>query len=229
MREHIWSLYLITNKVNGKVYVGQAAEVAKRWYDHRKAVRMNKPTQIVHHAMIKYGLDNFVFEIIACCRSQEDANYTETELVKQYDSFTGNGKGYNATLGGMNAPKTEEWKRKVSEKLMGHEVSQETRDKVSKGNTGKVRSEEFKKGVSDFHKGKIVSEETKEKLSNINKGNTNFKGKQHSEEAKQKISKANKGRKPSEAALKKAKEAFTGKTWKLIDGKRVWIENKPSY
>lgn len=75
-------------------------------------LKNNKPTQIIHHAMIKCGLDNFVFEVIASCRSQDNANYIETELVKQYDSFVKNGKGYNVTLGGMNAPKSNEWEQK---------------------------------------------------------------------------------------------------------------------
>ncbi|MGI0058129.1 MAG: GIY-YIG nuclease family protein [Nitrosotalea sp.] len=35
----IWSLYRITNKVSGKIYIGQAADVSKRWYDHRNAAK----------------------------------------------------------------------------------------------------------------------------------------------------------------------------------------------
>jgi len=111
----IWSLYRITNKINGKVYIGQAADLSKRWSDHRRAVRLNKPTQIIHHAMIKHGIENFEFEVIASCKSQNDANETETILVAQYDSFIRNDKGYNATLGGMNAPKSEEWIRAMKE------------------------------------------------------------------------------------------------------------------
>jgi len=114
MLQKIWSLYRITNKINGKIYIGQATNISKRWSDHRAAVQKLKPTQIIHHAMIKYGLDNFEFEVIASCKTQEDANETETELVKQYDSFISNGKGYNATLGGMNAPKTEAWRNHMS-------------------------------------------------------------------------------------------------------------------
>ena len=111
----IWSLYRITNKINGKIYIGQASDLSKRWSDHRRAVRLNKPTQIIHHAIIKYGIDNFEFEVIASSKSWEDANETETLLVAQYDSFISNGKGYNATHGGMNAPKSKEWCNLMSE------------------------------------------------------------------------------------------------------------------
>lgn len=216
----IWLLYRITNKVNGKVYIGQAADVSKRWYDHRKAVRLNKPTQAVHYAMIKYGLDKFAFEMIASCKTQDDANEIETELVKQYDSFIANGKGYNATLGGMNAPKTKKWKQKVSQTLIGHEVSQEARDKISQGNTGKVRSEEFKKNVGDFWRGKERPEEHSQHLSESLQGNQNCLGKQnalgykHTEETKQRIAEAIRGK----------TTVHKGRTWKLIDGQRVWMD-----
>jgi group I intron endonuclease len=100
--------------INGKVYIGQAADVSKRWSDHRRKVESNKPQQVIHRAMIKYGLDNFSFEVIANCKTLDDANEIETALVKQYDSFIRNGKGYNATLGGMNAPKSDEWRAHMS-------------------------------------------------------------------------------------------------------------------
>jgi group I intron endonuclease len=110
-RTQIWSLYRITNTINNKIYIGQAADLSKRWSDHRRAVRLSKPTQVIHHAMIKYGIENFEFDIIASCTNQDDANYTETKLVEQYESHISTDKGYNITLGGMNAPKTEAFKQ----------------------------------------------------------------------------------------------------------------------
>lgn len=214
-------LYRITNKQNGKIYIGQTVQPDKRWSQHRNDAA--KPTMVIHHAIKKYGADNFEFEVIAGCKTWEDTNDVETLLVSQYGSLVPN--GYNIAPGGMNAPKTEEWKRKVSQALMGHEVSQETRDKVSKGNTGKVRSEEFKQGVSAFHTGKFVSEETRQLLSEINTG------KKASEETKLKIGAANKGRKLSEEARRRIGDAIRGtstvhkgRTWKVIGGKRVWVD-----
>jgi group I intron endonuclease len=107
----IWSLYSIKNEINGKIYIGQAADLSKRWSDHRRAVRLNKPTQIVHRAMIKYGLENFKFEVIVSCKNQDDANFIEMILIDQYESHVSTDKGYNVTLGGMNAPKTELFKQ----------------------------------------------------------------------------------------------------------------------
>lgn len=106
----MWTIYKITNLINQKTYIGQAINVSKRWSDHRAAAIHNHPVQPIHYALIKYGLENFDFEAIASCKTQDDANFIETELVKQYNSYIEDGKGYNATLGGMNAPKSEKWK-----------------------------------------------------------------------------------------------------------------------
>ena len=40
------------------------------------------------------------------------------------------------------------------------------------------------------------------------------------------ISEANKGKHRSEEARNKMSEACKGKTWKLIDGKRVWLSKE---
>jgi len=100
-------IYKITNKINNKVYIGQTVNIKKRWSQHTAAARSNKPTQIVHHALIKYGIDNFSFEIIASCFDQNASNEAETIIVSQENSLIPN--GYNSTNCGSNAPKTEEW------------------------------------------------------------------------------------------------------------------------
>lgn len=109
----IWYIYKITNIINGKNYIGQAIKIDNRWRDHRRAAILNKPTQLIHHALIKYGINNFNFEVIACCKNQEDANDAETQLVAQYNSYVANGHGYNVTYGGYNAPKSEIWKKSI--------------------------------------------------------------------------------------------------------------------
>src|SRR5580698_6149356 len=93
-------LYKITNMINQKLYIGQTVDPVSRWRGHcRDSATPKVPLQF---AIKKYGNHNFAFEVIAACRSVDDANYLETELVKQYDSYVSNGKGYNATHGGMN-------------------------------------------------------------------------------------------------------------------------------
>ena len=213
-------LYRITCLANNKVYIGQAKDYNQRWRQHKAEAKKDEPSMIVNKAMKKYGIDNFQFDVIATCKTIEDANEVETLLVKQYESHISTGKGYNVSNGGMNAPKSDEWKQKVSQSLMGHEVSQEARDKISQGNSGKVRSDEFKKDEGDYWRGRDRSEEHRQGLSESLKGNQNCLGKQnalgykHSEEAKMKIGEASRNQ----------EKRFQGKTWKLIDGKRVWMD-----
>jgi group I intron endonuclease len=176
--QKIWSLYCITNLLNNKVYIGQATNVPKRWSDHRRAGELKKPTQPIHNAIIKYSIDNFKFEVIASCKTQVDANEIETILVKQYDSFISNDKGYNATFGGMNAPKSNEWKAHMSEVMkpamairLANETPEEKRSrykKVSASLKGRDKvpgsglkkghhfSDEVKKNMSHGHIGQIA-------------------------------------------------------------------------
>jgi group I intron endonuclease len=221
----VWTIYKITNTINNKKYIGQTINPDKRWYQHRAdAARAKYP---LHQAINKYGAEAFVFEEIASCNNQDDANILEALLIIQYDSLAQSGNGYNIAIGGMVAPKTEEHKQKISQALMGHEVSQETRDKISKSGAGKIRSDEFKKSVSASLTGRERSEEHRYNLSTALKGNQNCLGNHHSEETKQKISKAAKGRSPSPNTIAKAKEKTKGKTWKVIDGKRTWVDKDP--
>lgn len=218
----IWTLYRITNIINNKIYIGQTIVPTKRWYDHCRS--SSNPKVPISFAIRKYGNHNFTFEVIASCRSQEDANELETLLVKQYNSFVNDGYGYNATYGGMNAPKTDEWKKKVSESLMGHEVTFEAREKMSKSHTGMIVPDNVKEKIIIGNTGKEVSEETRKLLSEINMGNNHWLGKKHTEESKQKMSNNNKGKRPPKSTIQKSVEKTKGKTWKLIDGKRVWME-----
>jgi group I intron endonuclease len=104
-------LYRITNTINGKIYIGQTVQPQKRWNQHKRdSIR---PNQVLHHAIKKYGDSAFEFEIIAGCRSWEDANETETLLIAQYNCLVPS--GYNVALGGINAPKSEAWKRAMRE------------------------------------------------------------------------------------------------------------------
>lgn len=120
--------------VNAKVYIGQTINTSKRWSQHLTAVKHKRPSQVIHHAMIKYGIDNFKFEIIACCLNQDNANWTEAEIIKQENSQI---TGYNISNGGSNAPRTETWKQLMSVKMKGRIVSMEVREKISNSLLGK--------------------------------------------------------------------------------------------
>ena len=68
-------LYKITNIVNNKIYIGQTKEPHNRWYQHSRDAA--NPTKIIHHAINKYGVHNFTFEVIATARTKDDSNILE--------------------------------------------------------------------------------------------------------------------------------------------------------
>ena len=91
----MYYLYIITDKLNNKVYIGQTINEKRRWRAHKSFAKNPEQTgQYIHRAMAKYGINNFIYEIIATCRTQEGADETEKQLIKQYDSRNPI-KGYN--------------------------------------------------------------------------------------------------------------------------------------
>lgn len=129
---------------------------------------------------------------------------------------------------------SEETKRKISETLRFHSVSEASRKRMSEAHKGRKHlSEEAKRKLSEARKGKKLSEETKKKISETLKGKHHSeearkkmsetrKGHLVSEETKRKISEAKKGIPPSDEHRKKQSKSMKGKHWKLVDGKRVW-------
>ena len=67
-----------------------------------------------------------------------------------------------------------------------------------------------------------VSEDTRQKMSK------SAKKRWSSEEERQKMSKSAKKRWSSEEERRKNKERYKGMTWKVIDGKRIWVEKEES-
>src|ERR1700722_14853841 len=151
-------LYRITNKINGKIYIGQSVDTVRRWYEHKREAAQENPNMLISRAIKKYGNDAFEFEVIAGCKTWEDANEIETLLVAQYNSLVDNGKGYNVALGGYNAPKSEKWKQAMEEWRAS--LSPEERAEISK----KQSEATFQQIATKGHPaaGRIVTEETRE-------------------------------------------------------------------
>lgn len=93
-------IYKITNKVNGKVYIGQTSEsVSQRWYEHKyssERVGNKDYYYALHCAMRKYGCENFDVDVLE--EADNDLlNDREVYWIGFYDSYK---LGYNMTLGG---------------------------------------------------------------------------------------------------------------------------------
>lgn len=63
-------MYKITCSVTGKVYVGQTGDPCLRWRAHKNSVR-SKTNHPLRNAMIHYGVENFQFEVIEKCPTND--------------------------------------------------------------------------------------------------------------------------------------------------------------
>ena len=93
-------IYKITNKVNGKSYIGQTIQnVKERFYQHC-ATKCSQAilNMVIHKAITKYGKSNFTIEVI---EEVESANLNDRERywIRYYDSYN---NGYNSTEGGQD-------------------------------------------------------------------------------------------------------------------------------
>lgn len=143
-------IYKITNKINGKSYIGKTNDIVRRWKEHRYG---HGGTSILSKAFAKYGLDNFEFSIICehNYHTKEEMNRKLSELeiyyIGVYNTFK---KGYNATIGGDG--------------ISFYNHSQETIEKIKESNRGKKASEAKKQKISATKLGQHHSSETKEKI-----------------------------------------------------------------
>lgn len=171
-------IYLRTNRINGKKYVGQVT--TKRFKARQaewKCLKQPYAGNVINNARKKYGIDAFDFEILKECKDDE-LNQWEMHYIKELNTKVP--YGYNMTDGGNS--------------VCSH--SEETRKKISDAHKGIKFSEEHKRHISESKKGIKHTAEQNKKHSERMKGEKNpFWGKQHTEETKRKISEAKKGKK----------------------------------
>lgn len=93
----VCGVYKITNQKTNMCYIGQAADVAKRWKDHAKCgLGIDTPANNkLYKAMQEDGIWNFSWELIETC-PRDLLNEKETFYIDLYDSCS---YGYNSNSG----------------------------------------------------------------------------------------------------------------------------------
>jgi len=178
-------VYKVTNKVNGKIYIGKTIYSLKE----RMRCHLKSKAGIFSKALRKYGMQSFDFKIIDIAKRNETLLEKEKYWIKYYRSKVPN--GYNLTDGG--------------EGMCGYCLSEETKQKISKSQIGLQAGEKNPmygirlSGKKNHNYGKITPIKVKEKISKSLLGK--YKGKESSNYGKpkslitrQKISMAKKGK-----------------------------------
>ena len=169
----MYYIYRITNKINGKTYIGQHKykKLNDNYMGSGKLLKLAKK---------KYGIENFEKEILySRIQYKETADDVERFAIAKERAL---GKAEyniaNGGQGGFTGFRDYEYRKKMSEAQKGK-------------NKGKHRTEEQKRHLSEINKGKRHSEETRRKMSEAQKGRPGtMKGKHHTEETRRKLSSA---------------------------------------
>lgn len=114
-------VYKVTNKGNGKVYIGQSIRpIDQRWNKHVNDAINNVLDTHFARAIRKYGKDSFVVEVIDSADTQKELTEKEQYWIRYYNSVN---DGYNETDaiyksgGNTYLTKTEEEMRVIKDKL----------------------------------------------------------------------------------------------------------------
>lgn len=188
-------IYLITNLINHKRYVGQTiSTVTERWRQHKHLASRGKLNYPIYRAIRKYGIENFSIKQIAKVSSNNGIgwlNILEELFIKHYKTLKPN--GYNVYQGGENKSHHSDTKEKIrvankgKQFRLGHTNTQDHNAKISKALTGKKRApftEQAKQNMSESGKVKIFTSEHKVNLSKSLQGK---KRRPMSDEHKEKI------------------------------------------
>lgn len=94
-----YSIYIIRNTVNDKVYIGQTCQsVKERFCQHLKpSTSKQRGSYKIYNAMKKYGRDKFYVETLETGISESEIDQKEIEYIEKFNSFE---NGYNSTPGG---------------------------------------------------------------------------------------------------------------------------------
>jgi group I intron endonuclease len=92
-------IYKIMNKISKKCYIGETKESSPeiRWKQHIYTISRGRGCPALQDAVIKYGIENFTFEVLIIC-FDEDRFAHERNYIKKYNSVVPN--GYNILEGG---------------------------------------------------------------------------------------------------------------------------------
>lgn len=195
--ERKWCVYVHTNKINGKKYVGMTCQKPEvRW--GKNGIGYQKQSYF-WNAIQKYGWDGFDHEVLFKDIEYDRACEIEKELIKKYNT-TDRECGYNRAIGGdVNCGYTfnmsEETKAKMSKSKKGVKFTEEHKRKIGESNKGRIMSDESRQKISKAKKGKCVGENNPNYGNHKLTGENNpMYGKHHSEETRKKISNARKGK-----------------------------------
>jgi group I intron endonuclease len=179
----MYTLYQITNVLNGKRYIGiTKLAVKQRWKQH--VTNSLNPKYPLHLAIAKYGAVNFNVTSLNESTDRKYIGQLEEHTIQHLETHISK-NGYNVAKGGFGGDLGSDANTK----------RRQTRDNLSDG-----QKLAWSKNLSKARLGKEHSPETKSKMSTQQKDSGGYGPANHSADTKTKISLGNIGKIRSELA-----------------------------
>jgi group I intron endonuclease len=213
-------IYKTTNLINGKFYIGKDKHNDPKYFGSGK---------ILKQAIKKYGIDNFIKEIIEECYSEQQWLEREIYWIDYYNAIN---EGYNIALGGnggdtiSNNPNkmviyekkkvTDDNKSEIDKLNRNQKISDSLKETWVKKRIDNPESiVERNKKISQTQKGipkpieQIEKQKKTKQLNGTSQGEKNSMfGKSHKEETKKLLSELKLGKKRNKKSIEKQKESI---------------------
>ena len=194
-------VYTIYNNLNGKIYIGKANDIKRRWREHKSFFNRGKHgNSHMQRAWNMYGADAFEFRMVAECEdiAAAEKSYVDYFRAVGYELYNmAEPNGVTDTMSAVTKQKlsnswTPERRKAQSDRLKGvarpahvvealraahtgRKASDETKAKLMAAHTGKKLQPHVAEALQKSRIGRVVSEETRAKIANSLLGHSNFR------------------------------------------------------
>lgn len=200
-------VYAIVHLASGKLYVGSAVNIARRWSIHCLHLSRNTHhSRRLQNAWNKHGKDAFVFVVVRFC-PVADLISEEQRWLDETDAAGRHGYNSSPTAGSpLGVKHTLETRAKLSAAQRGRKHTLETRAKLVAAMKGRMFTPEHRANVAAAATGRKMSPEAVAKMASAQRGKkltpehrakagAARRGMKHSDEYKAKMSETLRGRK----------------------------------
>lgn len=203
-------IYEIVNVANGKRYVGQSINIARRlrhhWRDLANGTHFNGKLQ---RAVNKYGLLGFYWRVLESVSidglSVESVKTMLVDREQHHMEQTPAGFGYQICLIAgtvLGVRRSEETRARVAAAQVGRPpASAETRAKIATAGRGRVQSTKQRAAVAAYNRSRVLSPESRAKIA------ASLRGKTASAETREKMRRSHLGRMDSPETKRKKSAA----------------------
>ena len=162
-----YTIYKITNKINGRFYIGK--HITENLSDDYMG-----SGKLIKKAIQKYGVNNFQKEILKIYDNEHDMNVAESLLIDLNDSYSYNlqpgGKGSWQQINENNLSNTEKCKKKKSNtmKTFWTEEKRKEQSKKMKKYFEENGSKKYSESMKQRYKDPLYKEKFTKKMNLVN-------------------------------------------------------------